>query len=170
MALFYGWGSTGSRLEPLCGGSLLFTTKFMETRPRKDERLSRPWSHPIVMNTAPQDFPSRTTWSHLFLRKEEIRPNTWPKIPSDLILWRSACQILSKAMDMSNATAPVAPDLLKDLAIQLDTTNCKKVCSWSRRPKTISEIKKGHIFLGDQRSLTSFSRTSLTTERRLTGW
>ena len=31
MALFYGWGSTVSRLEPLQGGSLLFTTKFPET-------------------------------------------------------------------------------------------------------------------------------------------
>ena len=28
MAPFYGWGSTGSRLVPLRGGSLLFTTKF----------------------------------------------------------------------------------------------------------------------------------------------
>ena len=27
---FYGWGSTASRLEPLRGGSLLFTTKFPE--------------------------------------------------------------------------------------------------------------------------------------------
>ena len=27
MAPFYGWGSTASRLEPLQGGSLLFTTK-----------------------------------------------------------------------------------------------------------------------------------------------
>ena len=28
MAPFYGWGSTASRLAPLRGGSLLFTTKF----------------------------------------------------------------------------------------------------------------------------------------------
>ena len=28
MVAFYGWGSTGSRLEPLQGGSLLCTTKF----------------------------------------------------------------------------------------------------------------------------------------------
>ena len=28
MAPFYAWGSTASRLEPLRGGSLLFTTKF----------------------------------------------------------------------------------------------------------------------------------------------
>ena len=30
MALFHGWGSTASRLEPLWGGSLLFTIKFPE--------------------------------------------------------------------------------------------------------------------------------------------
>ena len=30
MAPFYGWGSTATRLEPLRGGSLLFTTKFPE--------------------------------------------------------------------------------------------------------------------------------------------
>ena len=30
MAPFYGWGSTASRLEPLRGGNLLFTTKFPE--------------------------------------------------------------------------------------------------------------------------------------------
>ena len=27
---FFGWGSTASKLEPLQGGSLLFTTKFLE--------------------------------------------------------------------------------------------------------------------------------------------
>ena len=30
MAPFYGWGSSASRLEPLQGDSLLFTTKFPE--------------------------------------------------------------------------------------------------------------------------------------------
>ena len=29
-APFYGWGSTASRLEPLRGGNLHFTTKFAE--------------------------------------------------------------------------------------------------------------------------------------------
>ena len=32
MAPFYGWGSTASRLEPLRGGSLLFTTMKREHR------------------------------------------------------------------------------------------------------------------------------------------
>ena len=27
-------------------------------RPRKDERLSRPWSHPAVLNTGPLDWES----------------------------------------------------------------------------------------------------------------
>ena len=30
MVPFYGWGSTASRLQPLRGDSLLFTTKFPE--------------------------------------------------------------------------------------------------------------------------------------------
>ena len=30
MTSFYGWGSTASKLDPLRGGSLLFTTKFLE--------------------------------------------------------------------------------------------------------------------------------------------
>ena len=30
MAPFYGWVSTTSRLDPLRGGSLLFTTEFSE--------------------------------------------------------------------------------------------------------------------------------------------
>ena len=30
MAPFYVWGSTASRLQPLQGGSLLFTTKLQE--------------------------------------------------------------------------------------------------------------------------------------------
>ena len=30
MACFYGWGSTASRLQPLRGGSLIFTIQFPE--------------------------------------------------------------------------------------------------------------------------------------------
>ena len=47
MVSFYGWGSTASRLVPLRGGSLLFTTKLPDIpgiysfyQPWKDERLS----------------------------------------------------------------------------------------------------------------------------------
>ena len=49
MALFYGWGLTVLRLEPLQGSSLLFTTNFPEIpgtnftnfrRMKEDERAS----------------------------------------------------------------------------------------------------------------------------------
>ena len=51
MAPFYGWGSTASRLEPLQGGSLLFTTKFPEI----------PGTHFIDLG-ATQWFSSRDPW------------------------------------------------------------------------------------------------------------
>ena len=62
MASFYGWGSTASRLQPLWGGSLLFTIQSPEIPgthwPRKDERLSRHRSHPVVLSTGLLDWES----------------------------------------------------------------------------------------------------------------
>ena len=46
MAPFYGWGSTASRLEPLRGGSLLFTTKFPEITGAHFIDLGRMKGHP----------------------------------------------------------------------------------------------------------------------------
>ena len=48
--------------ETLQGGSLLFYHEvprnfwYSFDRPRKDERLSRPWSHLVVLNTGPLDW------------------------------------------------------------------------------------------------------------------
>ena len=48
--------------------------------------------------------------------------NKWPQIPEDVSLWKNlAYQTLPKAMYISSATAWVAPDLLKALAILSDT-------------------------------------------------
>ena len=49
--------------------------------------------------------------------------------------------------------------------------NCQNICSRSRRPKTILKIRKKAPFLRRSTNLlfTSFSKTLLTTERRLTG-
>ena len=61
MAPFYGWGSTASRLVPLQGGSLLFTTKFPDIpgthfiNLRRMKRQSRTWSQPVFLNTGPLD-------------------------------------------------------------------------------------------------------------------
>ena len=65
-------------------------------------------------------------------------------------MWRrSACQTLSKALDMSSATAQVAPDLLKALPILSDTTVRRSAVDWEDiKPYWKSE--KDHISLGDQ--------------------
>ena len=82
-----------------------------------------PWGASALTGYTCENFSSRTTQSRPLLRKDEIRPNIWPEIPYDLSLWsRPACQTLSKALYMSSATARVAPDLLKALAILSDTT------------------------------------------------
>ena len=64
---------------------------------------------------------------------------------------------------ISSATALVAPDLLKSLAILLDITVI--------RSKTILEIRKKITFLYKINNLlfTNFSKALLTTKRRLTG-
>ena len=83
----------------------------------------------------------------------ELRPNIWPKIPYDLSLWkRATCQTLSKTLDMSSATARVAPRPVKGPTNSI-RYNCRKIYSWSRRPKTTLEIrKKDHISRGGQQS------------------
>ena len=76
MASFYGWGSTASRLVLLRGSKLLFTTKFPDISGthfidlRRIERLSRPWSHPVVLSTGPPDWKSSalTTWPLLHMK------------------------------------------------------------------------------------------------------
>ena len=87
-----------------------------------------PWGTPALTRYSCEDSPSRPTRSRLLLRKEEIRPNIWPEIPLDLSLWRRpAFQTLSKASDISSATARVAPELLKTLAILSDTAMRRSV-------------------------------------------
>ena len=44
---------------------------------KKSARVFQNW----VTGYSSEDFPSRTTWRCLLLRKEEIRPNIWPEIP-----------------------------------------------------------------------------------------
>ena len=80
-----------------------------------------PWVTPALTGYLCEGLPSRTSESHLLLRKDERRPNNWPEIPQDLCeiaTW----QTLLKALNISSATAWVAPDLIKVLAILSDTT------------------------------------------------
>ena len=98
-----------------------------------------PWGTLALTGYSCEDFPSRTTRSRLLLRKEEIRPNIWPEIPSDLSLWRRpACQTLSKIYIKCHNSS--SPRLVKSPSNSI-SYNCEKICSWSRRPKTIGVSK-----------------------------
>ena len=97
-----------------------------------------PWGTPALTRCFCENFPSRTTRSHLLLR-QEVRPNIWPGIPQDLRLWRRpAFQTQSKVLDIWSATvldiwsatAWVAPDLLKALAIVSERTVRRSAVDW----------------------------------------
>ena len=78
-----------------------------------------PWGTPALPGYSCEDFLSRTTWSHLLLKKGEIRPNIWSEIPSDLGLWRGpACQTLSKAQ---------GPNLESKIASQKNPSIARKI-------------------------------------------
>ena len=46
-------------------------------RPRKDERLSRSWSHPVVLNTGPPDWESSALTNRPLLHKFTILNLRW---------------------------------------------------------------------------------------------
>ena len=78
---------------------------------------------------------------------------------------------LSKALDISSATSKVGPDMLKALAI-LSYTPVRRSAvdqedlklNW--KPEIMATFSRWSIVL----LFTGFSKTLLTTERRLTRW
>ena len=60
MAPFCGWGSTVSRLQSHYQETVsdLRSSWYSFHRPRNDERLSQPRSHPVVLKTEPLDWES----------------------------------------------------------------------------------------------------------------
>ena len=90
-----------------------------------------PWGTPALTGYSCEDLPSRITQNHQLLRKDKMRRNIWPEIPQDFSLWRRpACQTLSKALNVSNATAQVVQNLLKAVAIVSDTTVRRSAVAW----------------------------------------
>ena len=71
----------------------------------------------------------------------------------------------------SSATAQVAPDLLKDLAILSDTTARRTVLDQEDLKPYWKSEKRPHFSRCSTILLyTSFLKTLLTTKRRLIGW
>ena len=74
------------------------------------------------------------------------------------------CQTLSKALDILGATAQVAPDLLKALAVRIFAVDQKDLKPYWKSEKSSRFSRWSAILLS-----TSFPKTLLTRERRLTG-
>ena len=70
-----------------------------------------------------QRLPLLNHLNQLLLKTKEIRPNIWPGLSL-----RRTLKDLSKAFNISSATAQVAPDLLKALVILSDIQLYKVFC------------------------------------------
>ena len=89
-----------------------------------------------------EDFPSRTTRIPLLLRKEEIRPKARLKFVKKNISMPNPVKSLGY-IKCHNLSSP-RPVKSSSNSIRY---NCEKISSWSRRPKTILEIRKKTAFL-----------------------
>ena len=83
--LFYGWGSTVSKVQSHYNETVSFlpfsshvsrNSRYSIDRPRKEERLSSPWSRPVVSNLGTLDFQS-TALSTRLLHVLTSHQETW---------------------------------------------------------------------------------------------
>ena len=118
----------------------------MNSRKRVGPKIE-PSGTPSLMDILVKTSHSNPLEAVCYSKKKKWGKNIWPES-----LWkRPAGQTLSKALDISSATAQVAPNLLKALAILSDTTVRRSaVDREDLNPYWKSE--KGHISLGDQKS------------------
>ena len=118
------------------GRSLIYSRKSV--RPSMD-----PWGTPASTGYSREDVPSWTTGNRLLLRKEEIRSNIWPErlkfmkkisMPNTVkSLWYIKFHSLNSPRSIKSPSNSIR-------------YNCEKICSWSRRPKTILEMRKKVTF------------------------
>ena len=129
-----------------------------------------PWWTLALIEYSCKDFPCRTTWSHLLLRTEEIK--------TKYLTWNSIRHKFVKKTSMPNPVKNLG--YIKWYSLSSPSSvkrpnnsvryNSQKICSWLRRPKTIQKSEKRPHFSRWSTSLlfTSFSKTLLMTERRVT--
>ena len=79
MSFFYVWGSTASMLQSHYEEAIYFlplnSQKFLALDwSRKNEKLSRPWSHPMALNKGPLDWEFSTLTTSLLLHNRNTPP------------------------------------------------------------------------------------------------
>ena len=138
----------------------------MYSRKRVEPRMD-PWTSALT-GYSYQDFPSRTTQSCLSLRKDK----TWPNI---YLTWNSIKLKFVKKTSMPNSIESLgyikcysssSPRPVKSPSNSI-RCNCKKISSWSRKPKNIWKLeKRPHFFRWSTILLfTSVFKILLTTEK-----
>ena len=125
-----------------------------------------PWGTPALTGYSCKDFPSRTTKEHQLLRKKKAKYLTWNSVRLKFV----------KKVSMSNSVKSLgcikyyslsSPRLVK--STNCIRHNCQKICRWSRRSKTILEIRKNTTFLKEINNpiIYKFFKDA-TNERRIT--
>ena len=103
-----------------------------------------PRGTPALTGYSCEDFSSRTTGSRLLLRKEEIKPHIWSEILK--LVKKASMSKLVKSLGYIKCYSSSSPRSVESPS-NSTRHNSQKICSWSRRPKTILEIRKKATFL-----------------------
>ena len=98
-----------------------------------------PWGTPALTGYCCEDFPSRTTQSRLLLRKDEIRPNLTRNFIGLKFVKKTSMPNLNKSIRYIKCYSLSSARPIKTHR-NSNKYNCRKICSSSRRRKTIFEI------------------------------
>ena len=111
-----------------------------------------PSGTPVLTGYYCKDFPSRTTWTHLLLRKEENKSKylAWNPIRLEFVK-KSSMPNPVKSLGYIRCYNWTSSSLLKDLAILSDTTVRRSAVDWEDLKPYWKSEKRPHS-LGDQQS------------------
>ena len=131
-------------------------------QPRKDERLSRPWSHPVVLNTGTLDWESSTLTTRLFpheTAKLAYATKAKQSIASQKLgsqdFWRVANSVLNKGKS-------AVPPLFKRLDVLSSALDKAKL--FAKNISNNSNLDDSGIFLPvfPSRTYLKLHNTSIT--------
>ena len=115
------------------GRSLMYSRKNVGRR-------MGPLGTPALSGHSCEDFPPKTTWSCLLLRRNRAKYLTWNSIRLKFAKKTSMLKHFKSFgyIKCQNSSSP-RPVESSSNSIRY---NCEKICSWLTRPKTILEIRK----------------------------
>ena len=104
-----------------------------------------PWRNPALTGYCCEDFPSRTTQKPCITEKRTNQDKylTWNSMRLKLV--KKTCMLNpAKTRGYTKRYSSSSPKSIKSTSNSI-RCNCQKICSWSKRPKTVLEIKRAHF-------------------------